>query len=221
MSAARAEVALLLDTQLKNLSERLFEAGRKADQQITAWLTFTALTVLLCFGGADAVSLGGLELKATVAAAVTYGLACIFYYRAVLGMGALQVWRESIRERRRLRFATLLLVAKHQGPDAESDTNKDVSGFVSEYPGYVASSVLVKDEAMKKGGIRGRYIALVHRFLILVFAVSPYVLAASVLYKTWLSAWYVGVVLVGVMITLSANAVLHQDTDALPKGGHV
>lgn len=132
----------------------------------------------------------------------------------MLGIGALQIWRESLRERRRLRFATLLQAAKQQGPEVEADTNKDVNGFVSEYPGHVASSVLVKDEAMKKGDVGGKYVAFVHRFLIFVFAISPYALAFSVLYATWLSWWYVGVALLGMMITLSANAVLQRDLGA-------
>ena len=186
-SAVQEQAISLLDTHLSNLSQRLFEVGKKADQQLTAWLTFVALTILLCFGAAETVSLAGLQLRATVAAAVTYGLACVFYYRAVLSMAALQIWRESLRERRKLRFATLLQFAKQQGPEVERDTNLDINGFVSEYPGYLASSVLVKDEALKRGNLSGKYIVLVHKFVILSFTVSPYALVACLLYATWFS----------------------------------
>jgi hypothetical protein len=155
-SAVQEQAKSLLDIQLSNLSQRLFEVGKKADQQLTAWLTFAALTILLCFGAAETVSIGGLQLRATVAAAVTYGLACAFYYRAVLSMAALQIWRESLRERRKLRFSTLLQFAKEQGPEVEMDTNRDVNGFVSEYPGYLACSVLVKDEGLKRSNLFGQ-----------------------------------------------------------------
>jgi hypothetical protein len=216
-SAVQEQAISLLDTHLSNLSQRLFEVGKKADQQLTAWLTFVALTILLCFGAAATVSLAGLQLRAAVAAAVTYGLACAFYYRAVLSMAALQIWRESLRERRKLRFATLLQFAQQQGPEVERDTNLDINGFVSEYPGYLASSVLVKDEALKRGNLSGKYIALAHKFIILSFTVSPYALTACLLYTTWFSWWYIAVALLGVMMTLSANAIIQQNTHASPR----
>jgi hypothetical protein len=203
----------LLDSQLSNLSQRLFEVGKKADQQLTAWLTFAALTILLCFGTSETVSIGGLQLRATVAAAVTYGLSCAFYYRAVLSMAALRIWRESLRERRKLRYAVLLEVAKHQGEDVERATIQDVNGFVSEYPGYLACSVLVKDEALRRNNFLGKYVSFVHKFIILTFAVSPYFLAACLLHASWFSWWYIGIVVLGVMITLSANAIMQQDAN--------
>jgi hypothetical protein len=88
-----------LDSQLSNLAQRLFEVGKKADQQLTAWLTFAALTILLCFGAPETVSIGGLQLTAIVAAAVTYGLSCAFYYRAVLSMAALQIMTSAVKRR--------------------------------------------------------------------------------------------------------------------------
>ena len=213
-SAVQEEAKSLLDSQLSNLSQRLFEVGKKADQQLTAWLTFAALTILLCFGAAETVSISGLQLRTTVAAAVTYGLACAFYYRAVLSMAALQIWRESLRERRKLRFSTLLQFAKEQGPEVEMDTNRDVNGFVSEYPGYLACSVLIKDEGLKRSNLFGKYISLVHKFIILSFTISPYGLVACLLYASWFSWWSIGIAVLGVMITLSANVVTQQGTHA-------
>ena len=209
-SALQEQATLLLDAQLKNLSERLFEVGKKMDEQLTAWLTFSALTIVLCFGVTEVVSIAGLQLRATVSAAVTYVLACAFYYRVVLSTTALEIWRESLRGRRKLRFKLLLEIAKQQGPEVEREMLQDVNGFVSEYPGYLASSALIKDEALRKGGPRGKYIVLVYKLVILIFSLSPYVLAACLLYASRFSRWYVGVALFGIMITLSANAVLTQ-----------
>ncbi len=46
--ALRHEIATqakdLLQEQLSNLSARLFELGKKADQQLTTWMAFAALT---------------------------------------------------------------------------------------------------------------------------------------------------------------------------------
>jgi hypothetical protein len=212
ISAVREETRSLLESQLSNLAQRLFEAGKKADQQLTAWLTFAALTILLCFGTAETVSIGGLQLRAKAAAAVAYGLSCSFYYRAVLGIAALQVWRRSLRDRRQLRFPTLLQFAKEQGRDLEEEMVQDVNAFVSEYPGYLASSVLVKDEALKKGNLTGKYIAVVHKLIIVIFSLSPYALAACLLYATWFSWWYVAVAVLGVMVTLSANVIMQGDS---------
>jgi len=214
ISALQEQTQSLLDSQLGNLSQRLFEVGKKADQQLTAWLTFASATILLCFGATETVSIGGLQLTTTVAAAVTYGLSCAFHYRTVLSMAALQIWRDSLRERRMLRFSTLLRIAKEQGPEVEKDTIRDINGFVSEYPGYLACSVLVKDQALKGSNLFGKYIALMHKLIILSFTVSPYALAACLLYVSWLSWWYVGIAMLGVMITLSANAVMQQHQHA-------
>ncbi|NBA98419.1 hypothetical protein [Pseudomonas sp. R5(2019)] len=213
-SAIREEAQLLLDSHLNNLSERLFEGGKRADQQITAWITFSSLTILLCFSAADAVSVGGLELKSTAAATVTYVLSCAFYYRVVLSTISLGIWREALRERRKLRFATLLQVAEQlqneqQHSNVARDTIQDLNAFVPEYPGYLASSVLVKDEALKRNNRLGKYVSFVHKLVIGIFALSPYALAASLLYVSWFSWWYVGAVTLGVSVTLSANAILY------------
>jgi hypothetical protein len=129
-------------------------------------------------------------------------------------MAALQIWRESLRERRKLRFSTLLQFAKEQGPEVEMDTNRDVNGFVSEYPGYLACSVLIKDEGLKRSNLFGKYISLVHKFIILSFTISPYGLVACLLYASWFSWWSIGIAVLGVMITLSANVVTQQGTHA-------
>ncbi len=213
-SALQEQAKLLLDSHLTNLSQRLFEVGKRADQQLTAWLTFASLTILFCFGVAEKAAIGSLQLEAKVAAAVTYGLACAFYYRAVLSIAALQIWRESLRERRSQRFSTLLQFAKEQGPEVQMDTNRDVNGFVSEYPGYLACSALVKDERLKRSNPFGKYISFVHKFIVLSFTISPYGLVACLLYASWFSWWYIGIGVLGVMTTLSANVVMQQQTNA-------
>ncbi len=208
------QVQLLLDTHLGNLSQRLFEIGKKADQQITAWLAFAALTVLLSVGVTDAISIGGLTLKAEIAAAVTFGLACAFYYRAVLSMAALGIWREAVWERRGLRFATFLEVARQLGSESEQAAQRDIRGFVPEYPGYLACSVLIKAAAQEQKDLSGKYIVSVHNLIVAVFASSPYLIGGCLIYSTWLSWWMVGVVGLGLAVTLSANVIIRRDRPA-------
>jgi hypothetical protein len=210
----KEETKTLLDSQLSNLSNRMFEAGKVADQQLTAWLTFGALTILLCFGVSETVSIGGLQLKALVAAAVTFILSCAFYYRANLSMAALQRWRELLRERRRLRFATLIETAKIEGAEVLGETMKDVNAFVSEYPGYLACSVLIKEEAKQKGGALGAFVASIHYFIIGIFSVSPYILAFALVYRSRYSIIYLVIVALGLMVTLSANAIMNLREEA-------
>jgi hypothetical protein len=213
-STIQDEFKTVLDSQLSNLSERLFEVGRRADQQLTAWLMFASLTILLCFGVADAVSLGGIRLQATVASAVTYGLSCAFYYRAVLSMAALETWRESLRERRNLRFATLIGYAEKQGPETLEETIKDVNAFVSEYPGYLACSVLVKHEAEDKGGVSGAFIATIHKSIILVFTLAPYILAFALIYRSQYSLVYIVIAGLGLAVCFSANVIIRLEKNA-------
>lgn len=83
--AVRADSLALLDEQVANLSERVFELGRAADRQLFLWLTFAALTVLFGFGLTERSTVAGLELDVDVATIVAYGLsgnALVMYRRA-------------------------------------------------------------------------------------------------------------------------------------------
>lgn len=213
-SEVQEQAKLLLDTHLSNLGQRLFEVGKRADQQLTAWLTFAALTVALCFGVTGKVSLGGLELTPVVAAAVTYVLSCAFYYRAVLSMRALGLWRKSLKERRTLRFGALLGLAKGQGPEVEKSALLDVTGGISEYPGYLACSVLIKEEAKKQGRVSSTLIQIVHKGIIAVFTTSTYLLAGALLYRSGFVATYVVVALLGIAVCLAANLIVNLPDDA-------
>jgi hypothetical protein len=173
-----------------------------------AWLTFAALTILLCFGATDTVSLGGLDLTAKVAAAVAFALSCAYYYRAVLSMAVLQVWREALRERRRLRFGTLLQLAKGQGQEVEKETLRDINGFVAEYPGYLACSVLVKDEAQKRGGVSGTLVPIVHKGIILMFSIAPYLLAGALSHRSQYSITFLAIAFLGIAVCLTANIIV-------------
>ena len=198
----------LLDSHLSNLSNRLFEAGKIADKQLTAWLTFTALTILLCFGVSETVSIAGLQLKALVAAAVTFILSCAYYYRANLSAAALLRWREALRERRTLKFATLIEAAKKEEKGFFEETMENVNGFVSEYPGYLACSALLKQEAKQKGGALGTFVAGIHYAIIGIFSISPYILAFVLIYRSQYAVIYIVIVALGLMVTLSANAIM-------------
>jgi len=204
----------LLQEQLSNLSTRLFEAGKKADQQLTVWIAFAALTPLILFGASEDTTVGGVKLNPVVAGAVTYLLSCAYYYRAVLTNKAAIYWRNLLKRQRRDRFFALYETLR-ESPAGGDKIEREFDAYRAEYPGYLACSVLVKDLALKKGTLSGKYVALVHRFVILVFGVSPYVLAACLLYASWLSWWYVVIAAVGLFITLSGNAVLRQHDDAV------
>ena len=112
-----ADSLALLDEQVGNLSERVFELGRAADRQLFLWLTFAALTVLFGFGLTKRSTVGGIELDTDVATIVAYGLSCLVYVRYSLSTAALGLWREALKEQRELRYELLLQVAGQQGPE--------------------------------------------------------------------------------------------------------
>jgi hypothetical protein len=215
----RQEVAVqakdLLQEQLSNLSARLFEAGKRGDQQLTTWMIFTALTPLILFGASGNPRIGGVELNPLLAGAVTYILSCVFYYRAILSNTALGYWRSFLRQHRRERFAVFYQVARNiSAGEHQRQIERELDGYVSEYPGYIACSVLVKDEALKKKRLFGKYITFVYKFIILVFTVSPYALAVCLLYTSWFSWWYIGTTVFGLIITISGNVILQQQGDS-------
>jgi len=200
----------LLQEQLSNLSVRLFEVGKKADQQLTTWITFAALTILILFGTSEGIAIGGVKLDPLLAGAVTYILSCIFYYRTILSTTALDYWRRFLKQQRRERFALIYKVVT-SSKEQEELADREFDLFVSEYPGYIACSVLVKTEAQKKGTLSGKYITFLYKLIMLSFGISPYLLAACLLYKSWFSWRYIGITIFGLIITLSSNLVLKQD----------
>jgi hypothetical protein len=208
-----AQAKDLLQEQLTNLSARLFEVGKRADQQLTTWVAFAALCPLVLFGASDDTSVGDVKLDPLVAGAAIYVVSCVFYYRAILSIGALGHWRSFLKKHRRERFAVFYQVARNSQV-GEEQIERELDTCVSEYPGYVACSALVKEEALGKGALSGKYISAVHKLIIFGFVISPYALAASLLYATWFSWWYIGAAALGLIITLSGNVVLGQGDDA-------
>jgi hypothetical protein len=205
-----AQARDLAQEQLSNLSARLFEVGKKADQQLTTWLVFTALTPLILFGASANTAIGGVNLDPLVAGAATYVLSCAFYYRANLTSAALGYWRSFLKQQRRERFALFYQVARNSSL-GEEQLERELDAYVSEYPGYVACSVLVKDAALKKGTPSGKYIVLVHKLVIFCFGIAPYALAASLLYVSWFSWWFLATTVFGLVITLSGNVIMLQN----------
>ena len=100
-----AQAKDLLQEQLTYLSARLFEVGKKADQQLTTWMVFAALCPLVLFGAFDSTSVGGVKLDPLLAGATIYIVSCVFYYRAILSISALEHWRSFLKQHRRERFA--------------------------------------------------------------------------------------------------------------------
>jgi hypothetical protein len=198
----------LLDDQLANLSQRIFEVGRQADRQLTVWLTFTALTLLFALGMTEGASLAGLQLRPEVAAAITFLLACVYYYRARLSGAALEIWRETLRERRGQRFGMLLNLAAGQGPETLAATRADLRGFIPEFPGYLACMVLIKDEARRGEGSLRPYVQALHIVPLTLFLLAPYLLAAVVLSAGGFSLPVVVAVALGLTLTLSGNLLL-------------
>jgi len=204
---------LLLDSQLNYLAERLFETGKRVDAMLTAWLTFTALTLLLCFGVINAVSIGGLQLRAMVAASVTFGLTCAYYYRLALGVTALSFWREALREKRRERFDILIQLAKKEGTESEEKTTNEIISFIGEYPGYIACSVLIKNEARKTKEASGIVISIVHYAIIYAYSLSPYMLGFTLIHRSQYSPTQIVIAVLGLIICLSANLILRLEPE--------
>jgi len=198
-AAVRADQLALLDEQVANLSERVFELGRSADRQLAVWLGFAALTVLFAFGLTEQAAVAGLELDTNVATALAYGLSCLVYYRHAVTDAALGLWRSALRERRRLRYGLLL--------ETGGATVDDVSVLIREYPGYVAASVVLKDEAAAYGNAAARYVRCLHYAVIAGRLLAPYGLAAVVLVSLELTPAAIAVVVAGIALTLSGNAV--------------
>jgi GNAT superfamily N-acetyltransferase len=207
-----AQAKDLAQEQLNNLSARLFEVGKKADQQLTTWLVFAALTPLILFGASEDTTVGGVNLDPLVAGAATYILSCAFYYRANLSSAALGHWRRLLKRQRRERFALFYQVARNSYPDDEQ-LERELDAFIAEYPGYLACSVLVKDAARREGTLSGKYIGLVHNLVILGYVLAPYALAAGLLYASWFSWWLLATTVVGLMITVSGNVIMQHDAD--------
>ena len=211
--AVLADARTLLDTQLSNLSQRVFEVGKQADRQLTLWLSFAALTLLLTFGVTEKASFGGIEVKTTVGAAVAFVLSCIFYYRAALSMAALEVWRASLRERRALRFGVLLTVAAQKGPEVLSATRSDINGFISEFPGYVACSVLLKDQARRRGGKLASFVRGVHYAALIGFLLAPYGLAVAIFVHAGYAPGVIAALVLGLVFTLSGNSLIRFNNE--------
>jgi len=203
----------LFQQQLDNLSERLYEAGRKADKHLSVWATFSALTVLIFFGVELKASLFGVNLDRNVAGAVAYALACVYYYRSTISDAALGYWRDMYRRIRRKRFHHYDAFAQDRAEYAD-EISRNFAEAVSEYPGYVASSVLIKDEAKKHGGAAAKLIVFVHTLIIVIRSIAPYALAMIVLYSTWFNLFYVFIALLGLIVCITANVVLSQSIDA-------
>ena len=206
--AVRADSLALLDEQVGNLSERVFELGRGADRQLFLWLTFAALTVLFGFGLTQRSTVGGLELDTDVATIVAYGLSCLVYLRHALAAAALDLWREALKERRETRYGLLLQVAAQQSPEDRDDTLRDIRGLIREYPGYTATTVLLKDEASRHDTAAARYLWVLYHVIFAARLLAPYALAALVLVAVGLTPAGVAAVVVGVALTLSGNALV-------------
>ncbi len=206
--AVRADSLALLDEQVGNLSERVFELGRGADRQLFLWLTFAALTVLFGFGLTQRSTVGGIELDTDVATIVAYGLSCLMYLRYSLSTAALELWREALKDRREVRYELLLQVAGQQGADVLEVTRRDIRGQIREYPGYMAASVLLKDEASRHETPAARYLWALYHVIFAARLLAPYALAALVLAAIGLTAAGVAAVVAGVALTLSGNALV-------------
>jgi hypothetical protein len=200
----------LSQEQLSNLAERLFEGGKRADQHLTAWMTLAALTPLVLFGASDDPTIGGVKLDPLSAGAVTYILSCAFYYRAILSIKALEYIRSYLKLQRRERYPVLYQLGQN-GSVGEEQVEREFNAYISEYPGYIASGVLVKNEALKNGTLSAKYVSFVHNLIILSFGISPYALAACLLYASRLSWLYIGIAVFGLIVTLSGNVVLGQN----------
>ena len=199
----------LLDRQLNNLSERLFETGKRVDAMLTTWLTLTALTILICFGVIDTVSIGGLELKSLVAATVTFSLTCAYYYRIAIGISTLGFWRNELRNKRRERFrvAARYIIEGIKTPEHKID--EFVISGINEYPGYIASSVRIKNESKEsKNWVSRILIPFIYYTVIFMYSLSPYILGFALIHRAQYSLSYIPVVVIGLIICLSANAII-------------
>jgi hypothetical protein len=204
----RADSLALLDEQLANLSERVFELGRSADRQLFLWLTFAALTVLFGFGLTERASVAGLELDPDVATIIAYGLSCIVYARHALSTAALGVWREMLKELRETRYKLMLELAEQHGPEPLEATRREIRGLIREYPGYLAMSVVLKDEAARHDTPAARYLWWLYHALFAVRLLAPYALAAVALAAVGITPAAVAVVVSGIAVTLTGNALV-------------
>jgi hypothetical protein len=201
----RAQAIALLDAQIDVLSDRLFEAGKNADQHLTGWATLTSLAALLLVGAAGEISIGGLQLSAMVAASVCFIGSCAFYYRACLGFAAIATWRGALRERRLQRFAPILALGAPDRPSDQAALLSELNAYVPEYPGFVASSVLLRDEARKVRGWAARIVVVAHYLAVALFVGAHWLLALGLLIRTGAGAGYVVVVLLGLTFALAGN----------------
>jgi hypothetical protein len=167
---------------LHNLSARVLELGRQQDQHMNRWLTFSALTVLLALGVTAESEIVGIKIKPDVGAAIAYILSCAFYYRAHLSGAALSIWKEALRNQRLRESPRSVVGSDVSGPTAFSQTSPDVYGDISEFPGYIASCVMIKAEADRNGGLLWIYISFLYYRTIAGFISLPCTLAAVVWY---------------------------------------
>jgi hypothetical protein len=201
----------LLDAQLAALSERLFEAGKRADAQLTAWASFCAVTVLLLTGTGIAVPILGVTLSAMVAAAVAFAASCVFYYRSCLGFATVGRLRFVLRERRSIRFLPLavpLPPSQTKAEDVAEDVLAELDRFVPEYPGFVFCSVLMKDEARRLAGRAARSVAVAHYASVMLFLATPWLLAAALLIRATFAAEYVIVTVLGLAFVSLGDLII-------------
>jgi hypothetical protein len=194
----------LLDAQLAALSERLFEAGKRADAQLTAWASFCAVTVLLLTGTGIAVPILGVTLSAMVAAAVAFAASCVFYYRSCLGFATVGRLRFVLRERRSIRFLPLAGPSQTKAEDVLAELDR----FVPEYPGFVFCSVLMKDEARRLAGRAARSVAVAHYASVMLFLATPWLLAAALLIRATFAAEYVIVTVLGLAFVSLGDLII-------------
>ena len=113
--------------------------------------------MLFGFGLTQRATVAGIELDTDVATIVAYGLSCLVYLRTAHAPRRSSSGAKPSRSRREVRYELLLQVAGQQGADVLEVTRRDISGQIREYPGYMAASVLLKDEASRHETPAARY----------------------------------------------------------------
>ena len=90
---------------------------------------------------------------------------------------------------------------------ARSDAPNYADGDIPEFPGYVASSMLLKEKADRSHGFLGKYIAGLYYLTIFAFVSVPWFLAAFVLNASEYKPVFTIVVCAGLLLAMLGNGL--------------
>jgi hypothetical protein len=113
-----------------------------------------------------------------------------------------------LKELRETRYKLMLELAEQHGPEPLEATRREIRGLIREYPGYLAMSVVLKDEAARHDTPAARYLWWLYHALFAVRLLAPYALAAVALAAVGITPAAVAVVVSGIAVTLTGNALV-------------